>query len=349
MQVEPSKITLDDFEGALAGGTLSGRLVFQRGTDGLTADARVQLRNVDMAALSPGDGRPLSGRLTLDATIEGSGRSPVALMGSLRGSGTFTAENTAIARLDPGAFAAVIRSVDGGLPIEPKPVGDRLDAALAAGALAIPRAQGTFTVAGGAARLVDILRSQGANLALSADVDLGAQSIDATLTLTGPEGLGPADIGRPEIAVALQGPAAAPKRTLDVAAFTNWLSLRAIAENAKRLEAAEAARKSASAAAPARTPPQVRPDTQARLEPQVRVEPQARVEPQVKVEPQATVAPQARVEPPAKVEPPASVSPQVRVEPPAKVEASGCGRAPGEGRATCQGRGAGRGRAPAEG
>ena len=56
-----------------------------------------------------GDGRPLSGRLTLDATIAGSGRSPVALMGSLRGGGTFTAEQAGIARLDPRAFAAVSR------------------------------------------------------------------------------------------------------------------------------------------------------------------------------------------------------------------------------------------------
>ena len=273
VQVEPSKVVLDGFEGALAGGTIAGRLAFQRGPDGLVADGRVQLRNVDMATVAPGDGRPLSGRLTLDAMIEGSGRSPVALMGSLRGSGTFTAENTGIARLDPGAFAAVIRSVDGGLPIEAKQVGERLDAALAPRSLTIPHSQGMFAIAGGVARLVDILRTQGANLALSADVDLPAQSIDATLTLTGPEGLGPADIGRPEIAIALQGPVAAPKRTLDVAAFTNWLSLRAIAVNAKRLEAAEAARRPPNAAASARTPPQIKPDTQARLEPQARVEP----------------------------------------------------------------------------
>ena len=268
VQVEPSKVVLDGFEGALAGGTIAGRLAFQRGPDGLVAEGRVQLRNVDMATVAPGDGRPLSGRLSLDAMIEGSGRSPVALMGSLRGSGTFTAENTGIARLDPGAFAAVIRSVDGGLPIEAKQVGERLDAALAPRSLTIPHSQGMFTIAGGVARLVDILRTPGANLALSADVDLPAQSIDATLTLTGPEGLGPADIGRPEIAIALQGPVAAPKRTLDVAAFTNWLSLRAIAVNAKRLEAAEAARRPPNAAASARTPPQIKPDTQARLEPQ---------------------------------------------------------------------------------
>ncbi len=265
LQIGPSKVTLDDFDGALAGGTVSGRLVLQSGPDGVVADSRVRLRDVEMAALLPGNGQPLSGRLTLDAAIDGSGRSPIALMGSLRGSGTFTAENAGIAHLDPGAFDAVIRSAEGGSPIEPTQLRERLDAALAEGALAIPHAEGTITVAGGAARLDDTLRSRSADLAVSADVDLGAYSIDATLTLRGPTSAGLPDVGRPEVGIALQGPADSPKRTLDVAALANWLSLRAVALNAKRLEAAEAARKSASLPQPARPQPQVGPDTQARL------------------------------------------------------------------------------------
>ena len=263
LQIEPSKVTLDDFDGVLAGGTISGRLVFQRGPDGLLVSSRVRLENVEMGALLSGDGRPLSGRLTLDAGIEGSGRSPVALMGSLRGSGTFAAEGVGIARLNPGAFEAVMRGVDGGMPIEARPITERLEAALAAGALTVPHAEGTITIAGGSARLVDTLRGQGASLALSADVDLGAPSIDATLTLRGSEGLGAPDGGRPEIAIALQGPVDSPKRMLDVAALTDWLSLRAIALNAKRLETAEAARKSTSQPPQARPQPQVRPDAQA--------------------------------------------------------------------------------------
>jgi tetratricopeptide (TPR) repeat protein len=309
LQIEPSKVILNDFDGSLAGGTISGRLAFERGPDGLVANSRVRLHDVEMAALLPGDGQPLSGRLTLDAAIDGSGRSPVALMGSLRGSGTFTAENAGIAHLNPGAFDVLIRSVDGGSPIEATQIRERLDAALAEGALAIPHAEGTITVAGGAARLDDTLRSRGADLAVAADVDLGAQSMDATLTLSGPAGLGPPDIGRPEIEIALQGPADSPKRTLDVAALANWLSLRAVALNAKRLEAAEAERKSANQPQPAR-PPQVSPDTQARLEPQVKVEPQVKIEPQVKVQPQVKVDPPATPGPRAQPETEPAVRPR---------------------------------------
>jgi tetratricopeptide (TPR) repeat protein len=342
LRIEPSKLTVDDLDGTLAGGTISGRLEFQHGPDGLVADSRVRLRNVEMAGLMPGDGRPLSGRLSLDARIEGSGRSPVALMGSLRGGGTFTAEQAGIARLDPRAFAAVIASVDGGLPIESKQLGDRLDAALGAGALAIPRAEGMITIAGGAARLVDTIRTPGAELAISADVDLGAQSIDATLRLGGPQGLGPADIGRPEIAIALQGPADGPRRTLDVTALTSWLSSRAIALNAKRLEAAEAARNPAGRPQQARPQPQVRPDTQATLETQVNAEPPAKVEPLAKVETQPKVEtqakaeiapksePQVRLEPQAKVEPPANAEPLAKVEPAPPEPASPAQPLPGE-------------------
>ena len=207
-----------------------------------------------------------------------------------------------------------------------KQFGDRLDAALGAGALAIPHAEGMITIAGGAARLVDTIRTPGAELGISADVDLGAQSIDATLRLSGPQGLGPADIGRPEIAIALQGPTDSPRRTLDVAALTSWLSSRAIALNAKRLEAAEAARNSAGRPPQARAQPQVRADTQAALEtppiaePPAKAEPLAKVEPPAKAEPLAKVEPPAKAEPLAKVEPPAKAEPLAKVEPPAKAE-----------------------------
>ncbi len=134
LEIAPSKVVLEDVAGALAGGTVSARLVFENGTAGLAADGRVELHDVDMAALLPGEGA-LSGRLSLEAAIEGSGRSPVALMGSLRGSGTFTAQDASIARLNPAAFATVIGSIDAGTPIEPAALRQRLDAALAAGSV----------------------------------------------------------------------------------------------------------------------------------------------------------------------------------------------------------------------
>jgi uncharacterized protein involved in outer membrane biogenesis len=248
VSITPAKVVLDDIAAALAGGTASGRLVLENGTAGLVADGRLELRDVDMAALLPGDGA-LSGRLSLEAAIDGSGRSPVALMGSLRGSGTFTAQDASIARLDPAVFATVVGSIDAGTPIEATALKQRLDAALAAASFGIPRLLGTITVTGGVARLAATMPSQGSDLAVSADLDLGARLLDATMTLTGPAGLGPSEVGRPTIDIALRGPVDGPARSLDTTALSDWLSLRAIAVNAGRLQDAEAGRKADQARA----------------------------------------------------------------------------------------------------
>ena len=43
----------------------------------------------------------------------------------------------------------------------------------------------------------------------------------------------------PEIAVSLRGPVTAPRRTIDVAAFTSWLAVRAIDQQSKKLDVLE--------------------------------------------------------------------------------------------------------------
>src|SRR5262249_21418358 len=83
----------------------------------------------------------LAGRLTFDVSAEGSGMSPVALVGSLAGSGTFMLENGRLAGFDPAAFETVIRAVDQGLPVDGNRVRDRTDLALARGSLVIPLAK----------------------------------------------------------------------------------------------------------------------------------------------------------------------------------------------------------------
>ena len=44
---------------------------------------------------------------------------------------------------------------------------------------------------------------------------------------------------RPEITIALRGPVNAPKRTIDAAALANWLALRAVEQQSKKLDALE--------------------------------------------------------------------------------------------------------------
>lgn len=235
-----SDIALDDFQADIAGGRVSGRLAFERDGDELSARSRIRLTKADITELLPSDRPPISGRLNLDAEIEGRGRSPAALIGSLQGKGFFSVEDGKFAGLDPSAFDAVISSVDQGLPIEAARIRERLETALGRGALSV-QGDGAITAAAGRASLTaSRLRAEGADLSVSARYDFGAEALDARLVLARPAGTGNASVGRPEIAVSLQGPIDSPRRTLDIAALVDWLSMRAIAENTKRLAAVSA-------------------------------------------------------------------------------------------------------------
>jgi len=166
--------------------------------------------------------------------------SPVALVGSLAGSGSFTLENARATRLDPGAFDNVVRAVDQGLPIDGVRVRDRTDAALARGPLAVTLAEGAITINDGQVRLSNpTVRAQRADLAVNGNVNLAEGVLDARLTLFGAGGgSAPADT-RPEIGIVLKGPIDAPKRTIDVAALASWLALRSVEQQSKKLDVLE--------------------------------------------------------------------------------------------------------------
>jgi len=234
-----SELALEGIDGSIGGGRVAADLTFLRRADGLTARGRVHLAGANAAELLPSDGA-LSGGLTLDVTAEGTGMSPVALVGSLAGSGSFTLENARAARLDPAAFDTVIRAVDQGLPIDAIRVRDRMDAALASGGLAVSLAEGAIAIDAGQARLSNpVVRAQRGDLAVSGSVNLAEAALDARLTLFGAGGAGaPTDI-RPEIGIALKGPIDAPKRTIDVAALASWLALRAVEQQSKKLDVLE--------------------------------------------------------------------------------------------------------------
>jgi uncharacterized protein involved in outer membrane biogenesis/tetratricopeptide (TPR) repeat protein len=312
----PSDIALDDFEANIAGGRISGRLAFARSGDERSARARVTLTKADLPALFPGDPPPMSGRLNLTAEIDGRGRSPVALVRSLVGKGSFSIEGGRLARLDPSAFGAVIRSVDQGLPIQITPIGERLEAALAQGALSI-QGDGSITATDGQASLTGVkLRAEGADVTVSARYDLAADTLDARIALIGPTDAGNADIGRPQIAIGLRGTFVSPRRTLDVAALSDWLLMRSIAQNAKRLAAIPAPLEARPIEPPpnptAATRPAV-PDNSVAvatpLPPSDRVKTGASPSPPNLAKPEPAAGPVATVKPEAPANPPPAAKP----------------------------------------
>ena len=145
-----------------------------------------------------------------------------------------------MARLDPKAFEVVTRAVDQGLPIDPDRLRDRVDTALAGGALVIPRAEGAITVSGGQARVTNSMAGErGTELAVNGSMNLIDASMDARLVLSRAGAVEAGAKGSPEIELGFKGPFSAPKRSIGVGSFANWLALRAVEQASTKLEVLE--------------------------------------------------------------------------------------------------------------
>lgn len=245
LRLAPGELAIEDVEASIGGGRLAGQLAVRRGAAGLATQGRFALNGADAAALLSVDGRPpITGRLTLNLEADGAGLSPASLFGSLAGTGTVTLENAQLASLDPRAFDMAMRAADQGLTIDTQRVRGFVNAALESGRLTVPQVDAAISINAGQARLANtIARADGADLTMSGNFDLSEWLLDARVTLSGSRLAGPAGAGRPDVFIALKGAPLAPQRSVDVSALVGWLTLRAIDQQAKRLESLEEARR----------------------------------------------------------------------------------------------------------
>ena len=243
VRFDDSGVVLQGVNAEVGGGRMTAELAARYGAEGLATRGHVRFAAANAAELLPGDGA-FRGQITVDLAAEGSGRSANALIGSLTGNGSFTLQNGTIERLDPAVFDVLLRAVDGGLPTDAGRVRAFLDKALAAQALPIALAEGSIALTAGQARLGKmIVHTPGAELTAGGSFNLMDAALDARLFLAGAQGIGGVANARPDIAIYLKGPVAAPKRTIDVAALSSWLALRSVEQQAKKLELLEQAKK----------------------------------------------------------------------------------------------------------
>jgi large subunit ribosomal protein L24 len=232
-------VDVDALTASMGEGALAGRLHLQRTDDGLALDAEATLRNANAGALRHHALALAGGRADVRLSIAGKGRSHAALLGALNGEGQVSLRDARLAGLGPRAVAVVEQAVD----VRPAPdaarVRSALDRALAEGALAVAAAEIPFTVRDGRVRAGrTVLAGDGAALSVSGGYDLAAGGVDAHATLS----LTPSaeHAGRPpEVVLTWRGTALAPVRTLDVAATMNWIALRAVERETRRLDALE--------------------------------------------------------------------------------------------------------------
>ena len=225
-QFRPAEIALQNIDGGLAGGHVSGELAFRRNADGLVSHGHVALADADAATVLQTDKKIIDARLTLKADFDSFGSSPAALVRAAHGSGAIALADAHIAGLDPAAFVAAMRAADQGTTIELAKIQPAVNAALASGHLAAPQGDAAMTITDGKVSVANVTvpAQDGAALSLSGALDLNTGAVDARMTLTAPPPAHALIRMRPELAVTLKGPLAAPARSLDVSALTGWLS-----------------------------------------------------------------------------------------------------------------------------
>lgn len=326
-------VAAESIDAELYGGRLSGEAVLRRGGEGLGISGKIALRDADAAQLlGAQNASAVSGRAGLQLQFEGSGLSPRAMIGSLSGSGKITLDKGRVAALDPKAFAAAMRSVDQGLPLDASRIRDVVTRALDAGPLVVHNAEAQLSVAAGVVRIDSFAaRTDSADLIASGSYNLADSGLDARFALFGPASAGV--VQRPELAIQLRGPALSPQKSLDVSALTGWLAMRSVDQHTRKIEAIEQARPQPQPQPqePALDSHAAEPDANSALPDVAPLLPRRRPPPQAAIPPVQPQPSSPRLEP---LPPPIEVAPaRPRVPPRSEAAPSNAPARPAEGQA----------------
>jgi hypothetical protein len=251
-------LVMDSIKGGIGGGEVSGNIEARQTAGGLSLNARIALKGVDGAALHYRALAMPAGRTSLQMTLSSQGRSASALAGAISGSGAVTLEAARINGLDPRAFDVAIRANDAGQATDDLRLRKIVEPALSGGALLITSAQIPFTIRDGRLRVgATALEAEGVRAIVSGGYDIPADQADIRAALAAP-GAGAGQASPPEIQIFAAGSPDALDRTVDVAALSSWLAVRAIDRETKRLDSIERGEATPASIAPP-LPPSLNP------------------------------------------------------------------------------------------
>jgi uncharacterized protein involved in outer membrane biogenesis len=238
IRADGQSLTFENLKGTIGGGEASADIEARQTPKGAAIDARVQFSGVDGSALRYRTLAMPAGRASLQMTVSSQGRSASALAGALSGSGTLTLESTRISGLDARAFDVAIRASDSGQAADDVKLRKIVEQVLSGGTLKVASAQIPFTIRDGRLRVgATTLDAEGARLIVSGGYDISADQADIRATLSSTTTA--SGSSRPEIQIFAAGSPDALDRTVDVAALSSWLAVRAIDRETRRLEAIE--------------------------------------------------------------------------------------------------------------
>ena len=237
-------VTIEDGNGTWQGGRVSGRMMMSNGEGAGIFQTKIHLEGADLTPLVWNlDEVPVaSGKLGLDLSAEVTGKSIAELVDSAGGSGEIRLSDLAVEGINPNALpplSAEVDKLDGEvteakvLPLLSKVV-HKGSANL--GEVAIP-----FTITDGELRAQNVAASTGpAKLMGDVRVDLLKEALQGSLAITYDAGEEAIAGGDPTVRLVYSGDLAAPKKTIDAAPLTNFLSQRAFERERRRVETLQA-------------------------------------------------------------------------------------------------------------
>jgi AsmA-like C-terminal region/AsmA family len=231
-------LIFDNLKATIGGGEATADIEAKQMPGGVALSARLQFSDVEGTALRYRALAMPRGRVSMQMTLASQGRSASALAGALSGSGSLTLESARIAGLDPRAFEVAIRASDNGQATDDVKLRQIVEPALSAGGLAVASAQIPFNINDGRLRIgATTLDAEGARAIVSGGYDIAADQTDIRAALTSTTAGSAA--GRPEILIFTVGSPDALSRSVDVAALSSWLAVRAIERETRRLDSIE--------------------------------------------------------------------------------------------------------------
>ncbi|KWV61016.1 hypothetical protein AS156_26820, partial [Bradyrhizobium macuxiense] len=255
IRADGQSLTFDGIKGKIGGGEATASIDARQGVNGLALNANVQLSNIDGSALHYRNLAMPKARASMQMTLLTQGRSVSALTGALSGSGTVTLEGLNLPGLDPRAFDVAIRASDSGQATDDARLKQIIEPVLASGALSIASAQIPFNIRDGRIRVgATTLAANGANAVISGGYDIPADQADIRAALASTQ-IGTAN-SRPEIQLLAVGTPDGLTRSVDIAALSSWLAVRAIDRETRRLDAIERGDPPPPEPTPAAVPPQ---------------------------------------------------------------------------------------------
>ncbi|MGM4906993.1 AsmA family protein [Tardiphaga sp. 866_E4_N2_1] len=231
-------LTIDTIKGSVGGGEITADVDLKPSITGYALGARVQFSGVDGAALRYRSLTMPAGKTSLRMTLASQGRSASALEGALSGSGLLTIDGARVNGLDPRAFDIAIRASDSGQATNDVKLRQIVDTAITGGALSVTSVQVPFSIKDSRLRVgATTLDGEGGRAIVSGGYDIVADQVDMRATLTGTSA-GTSSV-RPEVQIFAVGTPDKLDRTLDVAALSSWLAVRAIDRETRRLDSLE--------------------------------------------------------------------------------------------------------------